>query len=86
MRDYLTALKVAVEFKPSINTEETIRCYLNNRFDTLGVLPLFTFIEFVTEINSSKLILISIQIHLQSRNTFESIENIIHDHVAKSWS
>jgi hypothetical protein len=47
MKYYLAALRASISYVPSLTEEETIKGYINYRFHSIGVLPLFTFVEFV---------------------------------------
>lgn len=47
MKYYLAALRASINYKPSTTLEETIKGYIDYRFHSIGVLPLFTFVEFV---------------------------------------
>ncbi|KAH8756856.1 pentalenene synthase [Hyaloscypha finlandica] len=46
MKYYLAALRASINYKPSTTLEETIKGYIDYRFHSIGVLPLFTFVEY----------------------------------------
>jgi hypothetical protein len=48
MKQYLNALRVSIFFEPSSTVEDTIQRYFDYRFHSIGVLPLFTFVEYVS--------------------------------------
>ena len=52
MKECLTALQVSIHLEPSHTSEDTIRGYINYRFHSIGVLPLFTSVEFVVTLAS----------------------------------
>ena len=54
MKGYLAALRVSINFEPSTTLEDTIKGYIDYRFYSIGVLPLFTFVESVVTFVSLK--------------------------------
>ncbi|KUJ19990.1 terpenoid synthase [Mollisia scopiformis] len=46
MTSYLAALRASMTYEPSDNLEKTVGGYIDYRFHSIGVLPLFSFIEY----------------------------------------